>query len=60
MMLHPEIQKKAQSLIDKVTGGERLPTFSDRNALPYIEAILSEVLRSVVNLSSKNKADVIT
>ncbi|KAI0075610.1 cytochrome P450 [Panus rudis PR-1116 ss-1] len=45
MMLHPEVMKKAQQEIDSVTGGSRLPTFSDRESLPYVEAVMSEVLR---------------
>ncbi|KAF8515740.1 cytochrome P450 [Gautieria morchelliformis] len=45
MVLNPDAQAKAQAEIDKVTGGERLPTFKDRSALPYTEAIMSESLR---------------
>jgi cytochrome P450 len=45
MVLNPEAQAKAQAEMDKVTGGERLPTFKDRSALPYTEAIMSESLR---------------
>ncbi|KAG6328751.1 hypothetical protein ID866_10338 [Astraeus odoratus] len=45
MTLFPEIQKKAQAEIDAVVGSERLPTFADRERLPYIDAIVKEVLR---------------
>lgn len=45
MMLYPDVQKKAQEEIDRVTGGERLPEMKDREQLPYVEAILKEVLR---------------
>ncbi|KAF9264397.1 cytochrome P450 [Marasmius fiardii PR-910] len=45
MVLHPEIQARAQKELDEVTGSNRLPDFSDRDSLPYIEAILAEVLR---------------
>ena len=45
MTLHPEIQRKAQEEVDRVIGNDRLPTLSDRGSLPYIEAIILEVLR---------------
>ncbi|CAL1715492.1 unnamed protein product [Somion occarium] len=44
MVLYPEVQK-AQEAIDKGIGSDRLPDFSDREALPFIEAIMNEVLR---------------
>jgi cytochrome P450 len=45
MATHPSIQEKAQSEIDRVVGRGRLPDFSDRPAMPYLEAIYREVLR---------------
>ena len=45
MTLHPEVQRRAQAELDSVTGGTRLPTYEDRQKLPYIEAIVKEVLR---------------
>ncbi|KAF8868343.1 cytochrome P450 [Infundibulicybe gibba] len=45
MAMHPEVQKKAQAEIDTVTGGTRLPGFEDREALPYVNAIIKEILR---------------
>ncbi|OAX30671.1 cytochrome P450 [Rhizopogon vinicolor AM-OR11-026] len=45
MVLHPEVQAKAQADIDRVIGKDRLPDFNDRPALPYVEAILRESLR---------------
>ena len=45
MALHPEIQKKAQKELDAVTEGTRMPTFEDREKLPYIDCILQECLR---------------
>ncbi|EFQ31563.1 hypothetical protein CGRA01v4_01485 [Colletotrichum graminicola] len=45
MTLHPEVQKKAQILIDKVIGDNRPPTFEDRPRLPYIDYIVQETLR---------------
>lgn len=45
MVLHPEIQKKAQDEIDSVVGRDRLPDFNDRSSLPYIDYIVQETLR---------------
>jgi cytochrome P450 len=45
MVLHPEIQEKAQQELDAVIGSNRLPDFSDRPALVYIEHIVQEVYR---------------
>ncbi|KAJ7608414.1 cytochrome P450 [Roridomyces roridus] len=45
-MLHaPEVQKKAQEELDRVVGPDRLPTYTDQEALPYINAIVKETLR---------------
>ncbi|KAJ3465827.1 hypothetical protein MRS44_006485 [Fusarium solani] len=48
MVLHPEIQEKARSQLDSVIGPDRLPNFSDRASLPYIEHIVQEIYRTVV------------
>ncbi|KAJ7827129.1 cytochrome P450 [Mycena olivaceomarginata] len=45
MVLHPEVLAKAQKEIDTVVGRDRLPTFSDRASLPFVEALLSETYR---------------
>ena len=45
MSLHPLVMQRAQEDIDRVTEGERLPTFEDWERLPYINAIILEVLR---------------
>lgn len=37
--------QRAQEDIDRVTEKERLPTFDDWEKLPYINAIIMEVLR---------------
>lgn len=39
LLLHPQVQKRAQSEIDSVVGRDRLPEFLDRERLPYITAI---------------------
>jgi len=45
MVLYPDIQKRAQEEIDAVIGLDRLPTFKDYDRLPYIGAIVKEILR---------------
>lgn len=45
MALHPDIQKKGQEAVDEALGGERLPTFADFGTIPYVDAIINEVLR---------------
>lgn len=45
MVVHPEVQNKAQRILDQVVGRDRLPTFDDRPNLPYIDFIVQETLR---------------
>jgi cytochrome P450 len=45
MLHYPAVRKKAQDEIDVLLLGKRLPKFSDRPGLPYVEALLQEVLR---------------
>ncbi|KAF8510933.1 cytochrome P450 [Hysterangium stoloniferum] len=45
MTIYPEIQTRAQSELDSVVGSERLPRLSDRPNLPYIDCMVSELLR---------------
>jgi cytochrome P450 len=45
MTTFPEVQRTAQQEIDRVIGSARLPTSSDRQDLPYIDAIVKETLR---------------
>ena len=45
ILLHPELQRKAQDEIDAVTGRARFPTFEDRPRLPFVDALCKEVLR---------------
>ncbi|KAJ3517705.1 hypothetical protein NLJ89_g328 [Agrocybe chaxingu] len=44
MLHHPEVQEKAQAELDRVLGG-RLPEFSDEPDLPYVSAVVKELLR---------------
>lgn len=43
--LYPSVLKKGQAEIDAVVGNDRLPTMGDRDALPYVNAICTELLR---------------
>ena len=45
MTVFPDAQRKAQEEIDRVIGQNRLPSFEDRENLPYIDATVKEVLR---------------
>ncbi len=45
MVLNPDVQARGQAEIDSVLGTERLPTAADRESLPYVNAIVKEVLR---------------
>ena len=45
MLVHPEVQKRAQKELDVVIGHARVPTFADKPRLPYVVAIVKEVLR---------------
>ncbi|KAF8069217.1 cytochrome P450 [Lyophyllum atratum] len=45
MARHPDIQAKAQQEIDSVLDSGTLPTFADRERLPFIECIIKEVFR---------------
>ncbi|KAF4597797.1 hypothetical protein EYR40_008264 [Pleurotus pulmonarius] len=45
MVLYPECQKIGQEEVDRVVGRDRLPTFEDRDSLPYIDCVIQEVLR---------------
>ena len=45
MVLYPDVQKRAQLELDAVVGADRLPDFSDRPSLPYLNALVKELLR---------------
>ena len=45
MTMYPEVQKKCQAELDSVVGNDRLPTFADRDSLPYLATMLKEVIR---------------
>ncbi|KAK7866993.1 hypothetical protein R5R35_006860 [Gryllus longicercus] len=45
MVLHQDIQRKVQKEIWSVIGTERLPSINDRYKMPYVDAVICEVLR---------------
>ena len=45
MVLYPEVQKRAQKEMDSVLGHGHLPQFGDKDALPYLKALMYELLR---------------
>ena len=46
MVHHPEVQRKAQAELDRVLHHSgRLPDYEDQPDLPYITAVMKEVLR---------------
>jgi cytochrome P450 len=42
---NPEFMTHAHEVLDRVVGRERLPEFSDRNNLAYIDAVIHEMFR---------------
>ncbi|OKL56052.1 hypothetical protein UA08_08613 [Talaromyces atroroseus] len=45
MIQFKHVQRKAQEEIDRVVGTDRLPSFKDRDKLPYINALVKEAMR---------------
>jgi len=45
MALNPEVMKKGQEELDRVVGKGHLPDYSDKENLPYIDALVKELLR---------------
>ena len=45
MTLHPDVQARAQAEIDALTQQARLPSYADRPALPYLDAVIKEIHR---------------
>lgn len=45
MTLHSEVVHKAQMELDAVVGPDRLPNTKDKDHLPYVDAVVKEVLR---------------
>ncbi|THH09320.1 hypothetical protein EW146_g8712, partial [Bondarzewia mesenterica] len=45
MVHYPDVMRRAQQELDDVLGGDRLPTFADRERLPYLDAVFEESMR---------------
>ncbi|KAG1876688.1 cytochrome P450 [Suillus subalutaceus] len=45
MVLYPDVQARARAEIDQAVRHDRMPCLDDRASLPYLDAILREVLR---------------
>lgn len=45
MVIFPDVQRRAQEQLAQKIGPSRLPEFSDRDRLPYIDALCKECLR---------------
>lgn len=45
MREHPEVQHRAHRELSEVIGANKLPSFGDRAALPYVQAVYLEVMR---------------
>lgn len=45
MLANPDAQNKAQLEIDSVVGRGNLPDFNDEEGMPYVAALVKEVLR---------------
>ncbi len=53
MISNPDVQKKVQAELDRVTGRGRMPCWADRPETPYTEAVIHEIQRcgNIVPLS---------
>lgn len=45
MFFYPSVLNRAQAEVDAIVGSDRLPKLADRTSLPYIDALVKEVLR---------------
>ncbi|XP_076830663.1 cytochrome P450 1B1 [Brachyhypopomus gauderio] len=45
LVRYPDVQKRLQDEVDKVVGRSRLPTIQDQPRLPYVMALIYEVMR---------------
>jgi len=50
MQEHPAIQRQAQKELDDIVGRGILPKFSDKDKLPFIDALCKELLRHTPTL----------
>ncbi|CAI5777054.1 cytochrome P450 2J2-like isoform X1 [Podarcis lilfordi] len=59
MAIYPEIQAKVQAEIDSVIGQSRQPAMSDRDSMPYTNAVVHEIQR-ISNILPSNVPRVTT
>ncbi|KAF8908373.1 cytochrome P450 [Mucidula mucida] len=45
MAVYPDVQKRAQAEIENTLGAGHLPTLDDRDAMPFVRALIKEVIR---------------
>lgn len=45
MIRYPGVQRKAQKEIESLLGSSKLPSFEDRDSLPYVNALVQELYR---------------
>ncbi|KAJ5154053.1 uncharacterized protein N7500_009492 [Penicillium coprophilum] len=59
MMLFPDVQRKAQAEMDELFGKPTLPSATDRERLPYVNAIVKEAIRwhTVAPMGIPHKTD---
>ena len=53
MAAYPDIQQKVYEELSATIGKDRQPSMNDKRNTPYTEAVLNEVSRSKIILSSK-------
>jgi cytochrome P450 len=45
VLVYPEVQRRAQEELDRIVGRGRLPEYSDKDNLPYLDGVVRESLR---------------
>uniref|UniRef100_A0A0W0F3X1 Cytochrome P450 n=1 Tax=Moniliophthora roreri TaxID=221103 RepID=A0A0W0F3X1_MONRR len=50
MCLYPNVQRRAQAEVDSAVGRDRLPTYADQDKMPYLEALMKEILRRHISV----------
>ncbi|KIY69829.1 cytochrome P450 [Cylindrobasidium torrendii FP15055 ss-10] len=45
MAIYPDIQKRAQAEVDEIIGRGNLPTFAERERLPFLNTVIKETIR---------------
>jgi len=45
MLLYPDVQARARAEINQIVKHNQMPSIDDKDSLPYLSAVLLEVLR---------------